>query len=83
MAIYKYEAIQKFGKFYGALYKASDAKPNVGAGEAFASTEALAENLTAQINNHGLDEDDDSIIWRNDAYEDFSALARAVRMASY
>ena len=83
MATYKFDGIQRFGKFYGTFYKANAAKPDPLKNNALSDAKALSDYLRAQIAEGGLVEDEDSIIFRGVDYEDFEQLLREVRMSTY
>ena len=83
MATYKFNAVQRYGKFHGALYKASDPQKDPLQHPAQDSAASLSAFLNAQISELGVDEDSDTIIFRNNSYNDFAALEKAVRLATY
>ncbi len=83
MATFKFNAIQRYGKLYGALFKATDAPLDPLQNAALDNNADLASWLSDQIAANGLDEEEDTVIFRNNSYNDFVALERAVRMASY
>ena len=83
MATFKFNAVQRYGKFHGALYEASGPKKDPLQHPAQESTTSLSAFLNAQISELGLDEDNDTIIFRNNSYDDFAALEKAVRLATY
>ena len=83
MATYKFNAVQRYAKFYGSLCLATGPQEDPLQMPAQDSTEGLCAYLTDRIGTLGLSEDDDTIIFRNASYDDFDALAKAVRMATY
>lgn len=83
MATYKFEAEQRYGKYFAHLRKAADVKPNLTQEKPMASAEEVADFLIKQTEKLKLKEGADSIIWRNVAYEDFDSLADSVRRATY
>jgi hypothetical protein len=82
MATYKFAAEKKFGKFHGALNKAGvdnipTSKP------AHDTMEDLLGYLGDQLESQTVSEDDDTVIFRNVGYDDFSQLEWAVKRATY
>lgn len=82
MATYKFAANKRFGKFHGALCKAGT-EPNPTDNPALDTMDDLLEYLTNELEGQKVVEDDDTIIFRNVGYEDFSQLEWAVKRATY
>jgi len=83
MATYKFNALQRFGKFHGDLFSVTDPAGDPLKNPGHDSAAALSAFLQDQIEKLGLDEDGDAVIFRNNSYSDFADLDRAVRMATY
>ena len=83
MATYKFEAEMRYGKYYGNLRKATDPKPNLVKGKELSNAAELATFFNAEIERLGLDEDDDTIIFRGCGHNDYVALEREIRFATY
>ena len=83
MATYKVEIIARLGKFHGVFFEASGPKADPADAPALGSVEDVWKGIENEIETHGLDEDSDSIIFRGIAYDDYTKLAREVRMATY
>ena len=82
MATWKLETESRFGKFFVHLRKAGDPKPDLAKTEALSSMNDAALKVLELAESNKLSEDDDSIIWRNIAYDDFDQLADEVRLAT-
>lgn len=82
MATYKFEAVLKFGKFHGALAKAGE-RTIPTANPALDSVDDLVQYLLDQLDAQKIEEDEDSVIFRNVGYDDFSQLEQAVKRATY
>ena len=83
MATYKIEIIARLGKFHGVFFEATGAKVDPADAPAHGSVGDVWKSVEKEIESRGLDEDSDSIIFRGIAYDDFTKLAREVRMATY
>ena len=83
MASFKLNVVHRYGKYYSALYKATDAQGDPLSNPAQPSPEDLSKQVRAQIESLGLDEEEDSIIFRGVSYESFRQLENEVRMAKY
>ena len=83
MATYKFEAEMRYGKYYGNLRSATDPKPDLSKGSPLTSATELANYFNAEIERIGLDEDDDTIIFRGCGHNDYVALEREIRFATY
>lgn len=83
MATYKLDVVSNLGKFHAALYAASGEKQAATTEPAHNTLDALVSNLNKRFKQQGVSEDQDAIIFRGIAYEDFSRLAREIKMATY
>jgi hypothetical protein len=83
MATYKVEVVSRHGKFHSALFAANGPKADPLQNKAFGSVEDLVAALASEIEAKGLDEEQDPIIWRNIAYDDYDQLKREIRLATY
>jgi len=83
MATYKLDIIKRHGKFHAAFYGATDPKPDPAESPAQESIGDVWKQVTKTIEDKKLDEENDSIIFRNIAYDDFTMLAREVKMGTY
>ncbi len=83
MATYKVEVVSRLGKLHASLYEATGSKIDPTETPPHDSITDIWKALEAQIEQRGLDEETDSIIFRNIAYDDFSKLSREIRMATY
>lgn len=83
MAVYKLDILSRFGKFYAAFYAAETPKPNPTDNKPLNSMEEVLAQINEEIKKHGLDEEQDTIIFRNIGYDDYTKLAREVRMGTY
>lgn len=83
MASYKLDVLSRLGKFHRAFYDATGAKGDPRDSEAIASLDDLCKAITADIEAAGLDEESDTIIFRNIAYDNYSQLTREVKRATY
>ncbi|MEL6181684.1 MAG: hypothetical protein AAFS10_22180 [Myxococcota bacterium] len=83
MATYKFEAEMRYGKYYGNLRKASDPKPDLTKGQAMSNAAELADFFNTEIERLSLDEDEDTIIFRGCGHNDYIALEREIRFATY
>ena len=82
MATFKFDAEFRFGKYYAHLRSAGDPKPDLTKQPALESAKDVSDFLNDEIVKPKLS-DDDYIILRNNAYEDFDQLADEIRRASY
>jgi hypothetical protein len=83
MATYKVEVMSRHGKFHHALFSANGPKGDPLSNKAFENIDDLVASLAAEIESKGLDEEQDPIIWRNIAYDDYDQLKREIRLATY
>ena len=83
MATYKLDIIARHGKYYSVLYPAGGGKGNPLDNEPADNIGDILENLEEEIESKGLDEENDSIIFRQIAYDDFTSLAREIKRATY
>jgi hypothetical protein len=83
MATYKFNAVMRYGKFHGNLYLATGEAGDPLTSPAQDNTNALSSFLQSQLEAKGLDEDSDTVIFRNNSYSDWSELEKAVRLATY
>ena len=82
MATYRFEVAMQYGKLHGHLVPAGQ-RPSVTAQPAADSLADLVDTLHNQLETCGVTEEDDTVIFRNVAYEDFAQLEWAVRRATY
>jgi hypothetical protein len=83
MATYKLDVVSNLGKFHASLYAASGEKQPTTTVPSHNNLDTLVSNLNKQFKQKGVSEDQDAIIFRGIAYEDFSRLARDIKMATY
>jgi hypothetical protein len=82
MATYRFAVEMKFGKLHGHLVKVGE-RPHAAAQPALESVSDLLNYLNDQLEAKAVEEDDDAVIFRNVAYEDFAQLESAVKQATY
>ena len=83
MATYKVEIVARHGKLHSSFFSASGPKLDPLDSPARDSVEDLVNSLSTEIEKAGLNEEGDSIIFRNIAYDNFAKLLREIRMANY
>ena len=83
MASYKLDVVSRLGKFHRAFYEATGAKGDPLDTEANDSLDDLCKAIVGDIEAAGLDEESDTIIFRNIAYDNYTQLTREVKRATY
>ncbi len=83
MATFKIDIIQRHGKFHVAFYGATEPKADPLQSPALESIADIWKQVLKTIDEKKLDEENDAIIFRNIAFDDFTMLAREVKMATY
>ena len=82
MATYKFVVEVRYGKLHGDLVESGQGA-DATAQPALDSVGDLVEYLNDQLEAKDVVEDDDSVIFRNVAYDDFAQLEWAVKRATY
>ncbi len=83
MATYKVEMTKQLGKFHAAFWNASGAKTSPLDSPGFESLADAVKAIETAIDKAGLDDDNDSVIFRGIAYDDFAMLTREIGRATY
>ncbi len=83
MATYKLDIVQRHGKYHAAFYGATAPKADPLESPALESIADIWKQVTKTIDEKKLDEENDAIIFRQIAFDDFTMLAREVKMATY
>lgn len=83
MATYKVEIVARLGKLHASFYEVGGSKVNPSDTPALDNVEDVIKVVQTEITSRNLNEDGDSVIFRNIAYDDFTKLSREIKMAKY
>jgi hypothetical protein len=83
MATYKVEIVQRHGKYHQAFYDANGPKGNPLDSKAAESIDDIVKAVQGEIEKRHLDPDQDTVIFRNIGYSDFSMLTREIKRGTY